>query len=53
MMIFYYSNLCVIEECFREDIFKKCVLSKKDNNNKFKFIRKFCNFYYSKNYSGK
>ena len=30
---------------FREDIYKKCVLSKKDNNNKFKFIRKYCIFF--------
>ena len=27
---------------FREDIYKKCILTKKeDNNNNFKFIRKY------------
>ena len=38
---------------FREDIYKKCVLSKKDNNNKFNLLESIVYFYCSKNYSGK
>ena len=32
-MIFYYLNLSVVEDVFGEDIFEKCILCKKEDNN--------------------
>ena len=36
MVIFYYLNLYFIS--FREDIYKKCILCKKEDNNNKHFI---------------